>query len=122
MLEPNAVLRKALYTPEEVAAATERKTPTIYSLARRHGLGTRIGAALLFTDDDIAAIKAIDPKGGAPAHKSRTHKEAKPPADPDYRRKRRGRSKSTLKAEPVAGVPADEASDDDAHKTREDGE
>lgn len=55
-----------LYSGQEVAAMLGRQPVTIRSLARRKGIGQKVGNAWVYTEADIAAIAAIDPRGGRP--------------------------------------------------------
>ena len=60
---------------KQVAAMTGRADITIRKLATRKGIGQQVGPTWVFTDDDVALIRPIDPRGGnaaRPTDRSRT--------------------------------------------------
>lgn len=53
-----------LYSTPEVAELLGREAITIRSLAKRKGIGTKIGPAYVFTEEDIEKLRQVDPRGG----------------------------------------------------------
>jgi hypothetical protein len=53
-----------LYTTNEVAALTGRSRQAVAKLAKERVIGAKLGRDWFFTETDIAAIRAIDIRGG----------------------------------------------------------
>lgn len=57
---------ETLYTSQQIADMTARGQRAVQSLARKHGIGRKVGRDWLFTQADLDAIAAINPLGGRP--------------------------------------------------------
>ena len=78
-----------LYSAEGAARLTGRKPVTIRSLAHRHDLGQRLGRQLVFTQEDIDAIRRIHPLGGRPRNDGTPTHHQQPATDAIRRPARR---------------------------------
>ena len=67
-----------LYNSQEVAALTGRSKITIQALAKRYGLGRKVGRDYVFVQSDIDFIAAINPLGGKPSKSGTMHYKANP--------------------------------------------
>lgn len=117
MLDKSQVgdLSAPLYSAQEAAELTGRKSVTVYAMASKHKLGTRIGRTLWFSQGDIEFIKSINPLGGRPPQDGGDVQYAKDPSEVKKGRPHKSRG-SVLKTEPVSGMVAGEAADDDAQE------
>lgn len=55
-----------LYNSAQVAELTGRVQDAVNLIARRHGIGVKVGRDWVFTAEDVEAIRQIPRKGGRP--------------------------------------------------------